>query len=49
MRKRIKEENRMQRKKLRTKVSKMPLDIKFTTSCRYIDAKFRRTRTYGEA
>jgi hypothetical protein len=48
MRSKLLEENRRKRKEFRTKVSAMPFEIRYTTSCRYVGAKFRRTRTYGE-
>ena len=49
MRNRVLEENRRKRKELRTKVSAMPFEIRYSSSFRYVGAKFRRTRTYGEA
>ena len=47
-RKRQLEENRRKRTELKTKVSKMPFAIRYTSSGRHVFFNFRRTRTYGE-
>ena len=49
MRSKLLEENRRKRKEFRTKFSAMPFEIRYSSSFRYVRAKFRRTRTYGEA
>ena len=49
MRKRIIEENRHRRNLLKKKPSKLPIEYKYATSCRYVIVKFRSNNTHGEA